>query len=210
VFPRLYAIVDGASAQRVQLTVPSLALAFLQGGARLLQIRMKEAPSGELLAAVEAAVRDGAGYDTAVIVNDRADVARLAGAAGVHVGQDDLQPSLVRRVVGPDAIVGLSTHDAAEVDAALDEPIGYLAVGPVFTTTTKQTGRDAVGLDLVRYAVAAVAERSLSLPVVAIGGITLDTAPHVIAAGASSVAVISDLIVGDPAARVREYLDRLR
>jgi thiamine-phosphate pyrophosphorylase len=110
--------------------------------------------------------------------------------------------------VGSTAIVGLSTHTIDQAGAAVREPIDYLAIGPVFGTSTKETGYDAVGLALVRQ-VAAVAAAS-DLPVVAIGGITLDTAPEVLAAGAASVAVITDLVcTSDPAARVRAYLDRL-
>jgi len=144
-------------------------------------------------------------YGAAVIVNDRADLARLSGAAGVHVGQGDLPPTAVRAVVGENAIVGFSTHHVAQVDAAAREPLTYIAVGPVFGTRTKETGYEAVGLEFVRTARARAHER----PVVAIGGITLGTAPSVIEAGAASVAVIGDLLVGDPRARVEAYVTRL-
>jgi thiamine-phosphate pyrophosphorylase len=143
-----------------------------------------------------------------IVVNDRADVARIAGASGVHVGQDDLPAIDARAMVGAEAIVGLSTHSRAQIDAALAEPINYLAVGPIFGTVTKETGYDAVGLPLV--ADAADAARASGRPVVAIGGITIETAADVLAAGAQSVAVISDLLrTGDPATRVRDYLRRL-
>ena len=95
-----------------------------------------------------------------MIVNDRADIARLAGAAGVHVGQDDLPPAEVRRDRRAGAIVGLSTHDAAQVDAALASPADYVAVGPIFGTATKDTGYDARGLDLVRARPRTAASRS--------------------------------------------------
>jgi thiamine-phosphate pyrophosphorylase len=134
-------------------------------------------------------------------------VAACVGADGVHVGQDDLPTAAVRRIVGPDAIVGRSTHTRAQIDAALGEPISYLAVGPVFSTTTKDTGYESVGLDLVAYA----ARRAARVPVVAIGGITLERAASVRDAGASAIAVISDLFAGgDVAARVREYAAILR
>ena len=143
-----------------------------------------------------------------LIVNDRADVARLAGADGVHVGQDDLSPASVRRIVGADAIVGLSTHTTHQLDAAVREPVSYVAIGPVFGTATKATGHDAVGLRMVREA--AGRARARGLPLVAIGGITLDRAASVIDAGAASVAVIGDLLAGgDPEARVRAFLERL-
>ena len=180
-----------------------VAHAYLSGGARVLQLRAKTMASGAFLdlavATGDAARRVGA----QVIVNDRADIARLADAAGVHVGQDDLSPADVRRVVGPDAIVGFSTHSAAQIDAALGMPISYVAVGPVFGTQTKDTGYDRVGLTLVREAAARASGR---LPVVAIGGITVDTARSVIEAGAASVAVITDLLSDNPEARVRQYL----
>jgi thiamine-phosphate pyrophosphorylase len=138
-----------------------------------------------------------------VIVNDRADIARLSGADGVHVGQADLSPAVVRRVFGS-GILGRSTHTVAELEIAAQEPVDYVAIGPVFGTSTKATGHDAVGLEMVRRAAAG------GRPVVAIGGITLDNALSVIEAGARSVAVISDLMTGgDPAARVRAYVERL-
>lgn len=140
-------------------------------------------------------------YAAAVVVNDRADLARMAGAAGVHVGQDDLPVEDVRAVLGGEAIVGISTHDQAQIDAALGSTASYIAVGPIFGTATKDTGYGARGLDLVRYAARG------DKPVVAIGGITLERAPSVFDAGAASVAVISDLLVGgDPEARARRFL----
>lgn len=139
-------------------------------------------------------------------MNDRADIARLSGAAGVHIGQDDLAPAQARAVLGPNAVVGLSTHTAEQVDRALREPIDYLAVGPIFGTGTKATGYEPVGVEAVREA--AVKASAQHVPVVAIGGITLERSRSVLEAGAGSVAVISDLLSGgDPAARVREFLD---
>lgn len=143
-----------------------------------------------------------------VVVNDRADIALLAGAGGVHVGQDDLSPAAVRTVVGEALIVGLSTHTASQIAEAVHQPISYLAVGPIFGTATKATGFEPVGLELVRAAARLAAPQCLS--VVGIGGITLDTAGDVIAAGAHAVAVITDLLsTGDPASRVRAYVQRL-
>ncbi len=143
-----------------------------------------------------------------LIVNDRADIARLAGADGVHVGQDDLSPDAVRAIVGDAAVVGLSTHTVEHIERASGSAISYAAIGPVFDTSTKATGYGAIGLDAVRAAASLLSERRL--PLVAIGGITIDTAPAVLAAGARSVAVISDLLTGgNPEARVREYIRRL-
>jgi len=143
-----------------------------------------------------------------VIVNDRADVARLADAAGVHVGQEDLPPDAVRRLIGPDRIIGFSTHSTRQLDDAVQQPVDYVAVGPIFGTVSKNTGYDAVGLRMVEEA--AKRARPRGLQVVAIGGITLDRAADVMRAGATSVAIISDLLTtGDPRGRVAEYLDRL-
>jgi thiamine-phosphate pyrophosphorylase len=137
-----------------------------------------------------------------VIVNDRVDLAFLSQAAGAHVGQDDVPPRAARAQLGAAAIVGFSTHTIDQIEAAAREPVTYIAVGPVFGTKTKATGYEAVGLGLVRAAVA----RAGGLPVVAIGGITLERAPEVLATGASAVAVISDLVAGgDPSSRVAAY-----
>jgi len=170
----------------------------------LLQLRDKSAASSARLAQAEEMVRLARSAGAQLIVNDRADIARLSGADGVHVGQDDLSVDEARAIVGPHAIVGLSTHDEPQIAAAARTSATYIAVGPIYGTTTKDTGYSARGLDLVRRAAAT------GRPVVAIGGITLERAPEVIAAGASSVAVISDLLVGDdPEERVRRFLARL-
>lgn len=137
------------------------------------------------------------------LVNDRADVAMLSRADGVHVGQDDLPVEAARRLVGG-GVIGVSTHTQDQVRAALQTTADYLAIGPVFDTTSK--GRDAgpvVGLSGVQDAAQTIASGK---PLVAIGGITLELAPAVIQAGASSVAVISDLLAPDWRTRVRDYL----
>ena len=204
--PLLHAIVDVDVAERAGWTPQDLARAYLDGGAQLLQIRAKNLASGPLLTLCEDVVHAAGSYHASVIVNDRADIAAIAGAAGVHVGQEDLAPADARRLVGPEAVVGVSTHTVEQIEAAIREPITYLAVGPVFGTRTKDTGYPAIGLDLV----SAAARLAGSVPVVAIGGITLDTAASVIAAGATSVAVIGDLLATDnPMGRVTSYLQRL-
>jgi len=190
-----------------------LAEACVNAGARFLQIRAKALSGAAFLdlstRVCEIAHRAGA----VVVVNDRADVARLSGADGVHVGQDDLDPAAARAVMAAGAIVGRSTHTAAQVEAALKAPVTYIAVGPVFDTVTKATGYAALGLDGVRDLAARVRMGSppgVAIGLVAIGGITLDNAADVIEAGATSVAIITDLVAtGDPGARVRAYLARL-
>jgi thiamine-phosphate pyrophosphorylase len=194
--------VDADAAARAEWDPEALAQAFLDGGARLLQVRAKRLASGPLLELSRAIVARARLAGASVIVNDRADVARLAGAAGVHVGQDDLTPADARAVLGPDAIVGFSTHSLAQFERALREPVSYLAIGPVFGTSTKDTGYDAVGLALLE----AAARLDPRCPIVAIGGVTLDNAASAWSAGASSVAVIGDLLAGgDPRARVASY-----
>jgi thiamine-phosphate pyrophosphorylase len=208
--PRLYAILDAELAESRGWSPLDLGRAFFNGGARLVQLRAKHWPSGLLLDAAARLVEMARDFGAAVIVNDRADVALLAGANGVHLGQDDLSPADARRLVGPDAAVGLSTHTPAQVDLARLDPVTYLAIGPIWTTATKDTGYDAVGLDLIRYAAGASKRGGGVLPVVAIGGVTLARAPEAISAGAASVAVIGDLLAtGDPEARTREYVMRL-
>jgi thiamine-phosphate pyrophosphorylase len=133
--------------------------------------------------------------------------AALSAAPGLHVGQEDLAPVDARTVIGNGPILGLSTHTHAQWERAVREPISYLAIGPVFGTGTKATGYEAIGLGTVTRAAKAAA--SHGLPAVAIGGITLENAASVIDAGAASVAVISDLLTGDPEARCRAYLRML-
>jgi thiamine-phosphate pyrophosphorylase len=203
---RLQAILDIDAAARAGWEPVVLARAFLEGGARFLQIRAKTLASGPFLDLCDAVVRVGRDYDASVIVNDRVDLAVMAAAAGAHVGQDDLPPAAARLQLGAGAILGYSTHSVAQVEQALREPVSYVAVGPIFGTRTKETGYDAVGLELVAAA-AAFAGR---VPIVAIGGITLETASSVVAAGASCVAVISDLLtIDNPAVRVRRFLEVL-
>lgn len=202
----LHAIVDVDVAQAHQWAPLDLARLYMDGGARVLQLRAKGLPSGPFLDLCDELVRMAAPYNASIIVNDRADLAVMARAAGVHVGQEDVTPAEARRLVGPDRIVGYSTHTVPQIEAAIREPISYLAVGPVFGTTTKDTGYSAVGLALVSTATRLAG----AIPVVAIGGITLETAASVLEAGATSVAVIGDLLTqGNPQGRVAAYLQRL-
>jgi len=198
--------VDTGLAVRAGWTPIDLARAFLDGGATLIQLRAKQLSSAALLDLADAAVRLARPYRANVLVNDRADIALISHAAGVHVGQDDLPPSAARRLLGEEAIVGLSTHSVAQIEHAVRQPISYLAVGPVFGTRSKDTGYTAVGLDLVGTA----ARMAGAVPVVAIGGVTLENARSVIDAGAAAVAVISDLLLGnDPCGRTQAFLQRL-
>jgi len=184
----------------------ALADAFLEGGARFLQLRAKSLSGAAFLdLASEVAARTAAAGAT-LVVNDRADIARLVGAAGVHVGQTDLPPAAARSLVGPDGIVGLSTHSMAQIDSALAASgLSYLAIGPVYSTMTKAGASEPVGLEGVRGAAARA--QAAGIPLVAIGGVTRENARGVIEAGATCVAVIGDLLAGgNPAARVRALL----
>ena len=202
VFP-LYPIVDTGVCAARGLDARALAEAFLRGGARLLQLRDKSPSTAARLALADDIVARAHAAGAQVVINDRADVARLAGADGVHVGQEDLLVEDARVILGASAIVGISTHTSAQVAAAAASSATYLAVGPVFGTTTKETGYTARARALVREAAAT------GKPVVAIGGITLDRAHETIAAGAASLAVITDLLTADPEGRVREFLRRI-
>ena len=185
---------------------PALARCFFDGGATVVQLRAKHLASGPLLELSAALVAMGRPYGAQVLVNDRVDVAVLSRAAGAHVGQEDLPPASARAQLGPDAILGVSTHDSSQFARAMQEPATYIAIGPVFGTRTKDTGYAPVGLDFVR----AARRLAPTVPIVAIGGITLETASSVLDAGATAVAVIGDLLgSGDPAARTRAYLQTI-
>lgn len=201
--PFLYPIIDTGLCRSRRIDPVALCDSFLDGGARVLQLRDKESSGGEFLRLADVLVRRVERTGALLIINDRADIARLSGAAGVHVGQDDLAVADVRRLLPEPAIVGLSTHDIRQVDAAIEQNPTYLAVGPVFGTSTKDTGYSARGLDLVRHGA------GRGKPVVAIGGLTLDNIVEVVRAGASGIAVISDLLNGKPEARTRAFIARI-
>ncbi len=199
---------DAEAAAAAGWPILDLAAAYLRGGATFLQLRAKNMSGDALLATASAVVQLAHRHQARLVVNDRADIARLAEADGVHVGQEDLPPAAVRALVGDAAIVGLSTHTMEQVDRAVLAPVTYVAIGPVFGTATKATGYEPIGLGMVREAARRAAARGL--PLVAIGGITLENAGSVLDAGAASVAVISDLLAtGDPEARARALVDRL-
>jgi thiamine-phosphate diphosphorylase len=201
--PFLYPIIElsRAGAGGVVAAVARVAAA----GARIVQLRVKEGSDGAFLGLAQEAVAAAHAHGAALVVNDRADLALLAGADGVHVGQTDLSPKDVRRVVGAGALVGLSTHTLEQARAACREEIDYLAVGPVFATGSKAHAAPLVGTDLVRKV------RPLTaLPLVAIGGITVERAADVVRAGADGLAVISGLwATGDPGEGVRRFLEVL-
>ncbi len=204
----LYAIVDVDICVQAGVSPAAVARAYLAGGARLLQARAKHLSSGAFLQLVEEMALDARAADATLIVNDRADVARVAGL-GLHLGQGDLPVTEARALLGHDAVIGLSTHTPAQLAHALSLPVSYVAYGPVFATTSKADPDLVVGLAGVADAAAALLRSGL--PLVAIGGITAATAANVRRAGATSVAVISDLLAGPeaPEGRVRRFLSVL-
>jgi thiamine-phosphate pyrophosphorylase len=203
--PFAYPIVDVArlGGRDVAAVVDVLA----RGGARLIQLRAKALTDRERLAMARAAMAAARASGARLVVNDRADIACLVGADGLHVGQDDLSPADARAVVGPGMLLGVSTHGLAQLEAAARERADYVAIGPVFPTRTKDNPDSVVGLEMVRRARAIV-----SRPLVAIGGITRANARQVVEAGADGVAVVSDLLdapdLGRAFAELRAALTR--
>jgi len=202
VLPRLYVILDAAL-----LTIPEAECAreLADAGVRLIQYRDKSASARKLLEKSKQLSEVLAPHRITFILNDRADVAALAGASGVHVGQDDLGVEEARSVAGVGRLVGVSTHNRKQFEQAAATSADYIAVGPIFSTSTKLNPDPVVGTELIGEV------RPLTdKPIVAIGGITLERAEEVIQAGADSVAVISDILrAQDPAARAHQYVELL-
>lgn len=191
----LYPIADADSCADVL----ALADAILAGGARFLQLRAKRATTRELIALARAVQARADGAGARLILNDRADVAQLVGS-GVHLGQDDLPPAAARAMLGPEAVIGFSTHNLAQLDAAVQAGcVDYLAFGPIFATRSKANPDPELGLEML-----AAARARCRLPLVAIGGITAATLPAVRRAGADAVAVIGAIAAAaDPADATR-------
>lgn len=202
VLPRLYVILDAGL-----LTIPEAECAerLADAGVRLLQYRNKSAPSGEMLEKAQRLSISLIPRGITFIANDRADVAALAGASGVHVGQEDLGVEEARTVVGASQLVGVSTHNREQFEQAVATSADYIAVGPIFSTSTKANPDPVVGTEFIRE-VRPLTDR----PIVAIGGITLELAAEVVGAGADSVAVIGDILrAPDPGRRARQYIELL-
>lgn len=189
--PRLYPILSTDALEQAGLHFEHTAEAMLEAGVRIIQLRHKGHWGHRLFDQAKWLNQLCLAAGIEFVINDRADIARMLGAA-LHIGQDDLLPADARKVLGPDLILGYSTHNEAQMTRAQSEPIDYLVLGPIFGTASKANPDPVVGLsELARL-------RPLTpKPLVAIGGITLDNAPSVIAAGADSVAIISGLL-SDP------------
>jgi thiamine-phosphate pyrophosphorylase len=202
--PFLYPIVDVTTTGAAR----SLEVVRVLGraGVRLLQLRAKDMSDRALVPLARAAVAAAHEAGAKLLVNDRPDIARIVQADGVHLGQDDLPPADARAVLGAEAIIGFSTHTLAQLRSAEREPIDYVALGPIFGTTSKANPDPVVGLAML-----AQARASTSRPLVAIGGLTRQNASQVVAAGADGLAVIGDLLrEGDLSAAVGEFAALLR
>jgi len=199
VFPTVYPITDveiaGVShAEQVVL--------LADGGAKFVQLREKNLPALDFYNEAKAALVVALQRGVTVIINDRVDLALALRAGGVHLGQDDLPPQQARSILGPNAVIGFSTHNMEQALRADEMPIDYIAVGPIYSTTSKENPAPVLGVAALREICG-----QLRKPVVAIGGITLENAASVLRAGAVSVAVISDLLTGgEPSARVQAYV----
>jgi thiamine-phosphate pyrophosphorylase len=202
VLPRLYVILDAAL-----LTVPESECTqeLVEAGVRLLQYRNKKASALKLFECSKRLSSLLTPQSVTFVVNDRADVACAAEASGVHVGQEDLEAEAARLVIGTGKLLGVSTHTLEQFEQAAAGSADYIAVGPVFTTSTKANPDPVVGIELIRR-VRLLTDK----PIVAIGGITLERAGEVIQAGANSVAVASDILLApNLGQRARNYIDLL-
>ena len=200
--PRFYPILDASVAAKRDIALVEAARQMLGAGSRILQVRHKGFLSRETLEEMERIARLCGDAGALLVVNDRADLARVLGAA-LHVGQDDLPPSAARKITGADLAIGFSTHNEKQLRAAEAEPVDYLALGPIFGTTTKENPDPVVGLEELKRLRPLTAR-----PLVAIGGITRTNARAVLDAGADSIAVIGDLFPEDGklGARVAEWI----
>ena len=173
----------------------------------MLQLREKILSALEFYREAAAALRVARERGIKIIINDRVDLALALKADGVHLGQDDLPPEAARRLLGPEAIIGFSTHNLDQARLAAKMPVDYIAIGPIFATSTKETSDSAIGLEelrLVRQAVGAI-------PLVAIGGITFENSQDVVSAGAAAIAAVSHIWIpmGQAAIQTKRLLKRL-
>jgi thiamine-phosphate pyrophosphorylase len=186
--PLVYPILDSGSLEARGFSLTRAAAALLEGGAGILQLRHKRHWGRAVFDDAREIARMCQGAGALFIVDDRADIAMLLDA-GLHVGQDDLPPRDARRLLGSDAVIGFSSHNVRQVSAAGGEPVDYVAFGPLFVTASKRNPDPVTGIEALKECRALVEK-----PLVAIGGITRETAQAVWAAGADAVAAIGDLL----------------
>lgn len=165
---------------------------FIAGGATIIQLREKHSSPREFYEDAKKAIEIARAHDVKTIINDRVDIALALKACGAHLGQDDLPPEYARKVLGDQAIIGFSTHSVKQAIEAAKHPIDYIAIGPVYDTSTKDNPDETVGLEGLK----AVREAIGDIPLVAIGGINSSNLKDVLSAGADSAAIISELFSG--------------
>ena len=202
--PPIYPITDKKLARKTSHLI--ILKELVRGGAQLVQIRDKSTPAKELLYDLRQCVEFACTKGVTLIVNDRCDLVLSCGAAGVHLGQDDLPPEAARAVLGKNRIIGFSTHSIAQVRRSAGLPIEYIGFGPVYGTSTKENSSPAVGLRRLAHAC-----KASSAPVVAIGGIGMNQVREALNAGATSAAVISALMnAADLARQMERFLKQAR
>jgi thiamine-phosphate pyrophosphorylase len=199
---RLYPIIDTLGDPR--LSHVSLAQVMLDAGVRFLQLRIKDQPTRRFVEIARCVKAVADRYSAQLIINDRTDIAKLLDAAGVHLGQEDLPVSAAREILGPNKIIGFSTHNSVQAEAAVRQGVAdYIGFGPIYATASKERTDPVQGLEGLR-----LVRNRVSLPIAAIGGIAAQTMPHVLAAGADAVAMIGDIVrAGDVGAKVRALLE---
>jgi len=201
-FPRVYPILDTETLAQHGMALDAAAAALLEGGAGILQVRQKGHWTRQVFESARQVACLCREAGAVLVVNDRADFAMLL-EGGLHIGQEDLAPRDARKLIGPDALLGFSSHNLEQLSAAGGEPVDYVALGPVYPTSSKHNPDPVVGVDEVRRL-----RPLIEKPLVAIGGITRANAAGVLNAGADSVAVISDLVPQSPTARsLRERME---
>lgn len=202
--PRLYPITD----RRLSGLSHAEQVARLgAGGATFVQLREKHLSPREFYFEAQEALRVARARGLRLIINDRVDIALALGADGVHLGQDDLAPEAARRILGEEAIIGFSTHNLEQASQAARLPVDYIAIGPIFNTSSKENPDPAVGLD----GLARVRAVTGAIPLVAIGGMTIDRAANVLDTGADAVACISTLLAHpeEISERTRDFIQAI-
>ncbi len=189
--PKIYPITD---ARLSGLSHAEQVRRLAAGGATLIQLREKHLSPREFYREAEDALRVARELGVRLVVNDRADIALALGAKGLHLGQDDLPPAAARELLGERAVIGFSTHNVEQAREAIKLPVDYLAIGPIFQTSSKENPDPVVGLEGLRRVRQIVGQ----IPLVAIGGVRPENVSEILRAGADSVAVISLLLSGDP------------
>jgi thiamine-phosphate pyrophosphorylase len=185
--PKIYPITD---VRLAKLSHVEQVEKLVEGGAEIIQLREKYASPREFYESAKNALDVARRHNVKIIINDRVDIAQALGADGVHLGQDDLPPEYVRKILGEKAVVGFSTHNIEQAILAIKLPVNYLAIGPVFATKTKENPDDVVGIEGVEKVREAIGD----FPLIAIGGINSENFRDALNAGADSVAIISDLL----------------